>query len=199
MNVLTITVQVQIKPDAPLPERGDDLDDVKFLRFATTVTAVTTVQSASENFKTWSRGEFSTTLLKKRCTPPPKSENEIIHHSKTTQRLRTTQSRRTLFLLTRSNQVSTTCPACQKTNQIVNQCGCDKNNLPTTANKKYTVRYTVEFETTIEATPETLADEVSNIDIPENDSRYVADSFEVNSVRDAENNYVELNDEDDDD
>ena len=34
MNVLTITVQVQIKPDAPLPERGDDLDDVKFLRFA---------------------------------------------------------------------------------------------------------------------------------------------------------------------
>jgi hypothetical protein len=50
---------------------------------------------------------------------------------------------------------------------------------------KYTIRYRVEYETTIQCHPEDLEDKICDIDVPENDgSRYIEDTFDVFSIQD---------------
>ena len=58
---------------------------------------------------------------------------------------------------------------------------------------KYTIRYMVEYETTIECLPEDLEDNICDIDVPENDgSRYVEDTFDAVSIRDEIGEEVEV-------
>lgn len=58
---------------------------------------------------------------------------------------------------------------------------------------KYKVRFTVQFEVEVDCDRNDLYDQISNLNIPEDDqTRYVEDTFEVDSVKDDKDNVVEL-------
>jgi hypothetical protein len=59
--------------------------------------------------------------------------------------------------------------------------------------KKYTVEFTATFRATVELQDgESLADAVTNINIPESEGvEYITDTFDVESVEDEKGNYVD--------
>jgi hypothetical protein len=55
----------------------------------------------------------------------------------------------------------------------------------------YKVRFTVTYEVEVECERKDLADEVANLNIPEDDqTTYVVDTFEVESIEDENGNEV---------
>lgn len=60
---------------------------------------------------------------------------------------------------------------------------------------KYKVQYTVTYETEVECDREDLADEIADLEIPETASvRYVEDTYEVDSVTDADGTEIPVED-----
>lgn len=58
---------------------------------------------------------------------------------------------------------------------------------------KYKVRFTVQFETEVECDSTELVDEVCDLYIPEDDqTTYVTDTFQVNSITDENGQNIEL-------
>ena len=59
--------------------------------------------------------------------------------------------------------------------------------------EKFKVRFTVTFETEVECERKDVRDEVADLFIPEDDqTKYVTDTFEVESIKDEEDNEIEI-------
>ena len=60
---------------------------------------------------------------------------------------------------------------------------------------KFKVQFAVTYEVEIDCDREDLADEISNLNIPEDEqTKYVSDTFEPVSVEDADGNDIDLSD-----